>query len=147
MHFFMLLKIFEHIGKTYVTTLEFYSKKCRTFENSTAFTSKMAKARLVICLGLSRSRQLLHSFPIPSFHLCHQRSARSGACSRSYLEICCSLVGDPQMRSFMPANRTKRQFVNKEFVVPPSLSSLSFRREKQFAAVLSNANAIRDEEG
>jgi len=61
---------------------------CAT-SNVRKFASKMAKTRLVVCL--SWSRQLLHSFPIPSFRLCHQRSARGGACSRSYLQICCSL--------------------------------------------------------
>lgn len=64
-------------------------------ENFTGFALR-AKARLVVCFSLkSEQTILLHSFPILSFRLAHQRSARGGACSRSYLEICCSLAGDP----------------------------------------------------
>lgn len=69
----------------------------RTSENSAAFASKMVKTeapgRDDVCFGLSRTDQTITAlFPIPSFPLL-PRSARGGACSRSYLEICCSLAG------------------------------------------------------
>jgi len=89
------LKIFEPIESAKHTQhkSELYSMRFCATSNVRKFASKIAKARLVVCL--SWSRQLLHSFPISSFRLCHQRSARGGACSRSYLQICCSLAGDP----------------------------------------------------